>query len=169
MGVPVIETPRDFRRYVTSVHHRRGFRMPNAFAIGAVRFGEDGSLQDVIFPKINTGDNFGSATAFADVTHHRSGNAVRPLDFWELKELEELLRPFLDDPESHPNTAAFLEVSRLALSPHNMKPVVVFVGDIDTSFIDVDLAHDAVQGDTALRPVYDRFLELIADQQTVMA
>lgn len=129
MGIPVITTPQDFRSYVAGVHMRRDFKPPQAFAIGAVRMSEQGELIEAHFPKVNVGENFGSAAAFADVTHHRSGSAVRALDFFELKELEQLFWPFLSDVEHHPNVSAFLDVYRLACSPHNLKPIVVFVGD----------------------------------------
>lgn len=128
MGIPVIETPQDFRMYVAGVHMRKDFKPPTAFGIGAVRFDASGTLIEAHFPKLNRGENFGSAAAFADVTHHRQGNAVRELDFWELKELEQLFEPFLREAEKHPNVSAFLEVYRLT-TKQNMKPVVVFVDD----------------------------------------
>lgn len=164
MGIPVIKTELDFRKYVEGVHMRRGFKLPKAFAIGAVRYDEGGHLVDAVFPKVNASENFGSAAAFADVTHHRSGNAVRTLDFWECRELEGLFQPYLHDLESHPNIAAFVEVQRLMCPPHYMKPVVVFIGELDTSFIDRDLDPDGVQGGERLRPIYDKFLELIGDR-----
>jgi hypothetical protein len=130
MGFPVIETAQDFSSYVTGVHMRKDFKTPHAFGIGAVRFAADGTLIEARFPKINRGENFGSAAAFADVTHHRCGTAVRELGFWELKELEQLLQPFLDATDVHPNTSAFLEVYHL-VTKQNMKAVVVFIDTVD--------------------------------------
>lgn len=128
MGLPIIETPQDFRSYVAGVHMRKDFKPPSAFGIGAARFDASGALLETHFPKVNRGENFGSAAAFADVTHHRQGNAVRELGFFELKELEQLFLPFLQEADKHPNVLAFLEVYRLT-TKHNMKPVVVFVDD----------------------------------------
>lgn len=129
MGIPIIQTEQDFRSYVAGVHMRKDFLAPVAFGIGAVRFDNAGNLTEAHFPKINRGENFGSAAAFADVTHHRQGNAVRELDFWELKELEQLFLPFFGERDRHPNTSAFLEVYGL-VTTKNMKAVVVFVGSI---------------------------------------
>lgn len=143
MGIPIINTPQDFRSYVAGVHMRRDFKPPTAFAIGAVRFDVEGNLIEARFPKLNRGENFGSAAAFADVTHHRFGTAVRPLGFWEFKELEQLFEPFLDDVEHHPNVSAFREVYRLACSPHNMTPVVVFMDEEDQENCRGNLIYEA--------------------------
>lgn len=129
MGYPIINTPRDFRSYVDGVHHRRDLVRPQAFGIGAIRYNQDGEVVDAIFPKLSKGGNFGSAAAFADVAHYRYGNAVYEPDFFDFKAFEQLLHPFIGYPEDHPNTAAMLEAQRLMRSPHNMKPVIVFVGD----------------------------------------
>lgn len=146
MGIPVINTPQDFRSYVAGVHMRRDFKPPTAFAIGAVRFDTEGNLIETYFPKLNVGENFGSAAAFADVTHHRSGSAVRPLGFWEFKELEQLFEPFISDIEEHPNVSACFSIYQLMCSPHNMVPVVVFVDDED---------KESCRGN----PVYEAFME----------
>jgi hypothetical protein len=147
MGFPIITTAQDFRMYVAGVHLRRDFQKPQACGIGAVRFDSEGNVTKAFFPKINRGDNFGSSAAFADVAHHRFGNAVFPLGFWELKELEQLFEPFLDE-SGHPNVEAYKEVRRLAASPHNMKPYVVFVGDISS---------DVCRGN----PVYEAFMKAL--------
>lgn len=146
MGIPVITTPQDFRSYVAGVHMRRDFKPPQAFAIGAVRIGDGGSVVEAHFPKVNLGENFGSAAAFADVTHHRCGNAVRELGFFEFKELEQLFEPFISDVEHHPNVSACFSIYQLMCSPHNMKAFVVFVGDLD---------DDTCRGN----PVYEAFMK----------
>ncbi len=130
MSFPIIETPQDFRSYVAGVQARRDFKKPVACGIGAIRFDSEGKVTEAIFPQINQGENFGSSAAFADVAHHRCGNAVFELGFWELKELEQLFEPLLEEP-GHPNVEAYKEVRRLAASPYNMKPYVVFVGDLE--------------------------------------
>lgn len=144
MGIPEIHTEQDFRSYVAGVHMRKDFRAPAAFGIGAVRFDPDGNLAEVRFPQINRGENFGSAAAFADVTHHRQGNAVRGLDFWDLKDLEQLFQPFICERDHHPNTSAFLEVYGL-VTTKNMKAVVVFVDNVE---------DETCRGD----PIYDLFI-----------
>lgn len=130
MGIPTINTPQDFCSYVDGFHHRRDVVRPYAFGIGAVRYNKSGDIVEAIFPKLNTGENFGSGAAFADVAHYRNGNAVYEPDFFDFKTLEELFAPFLDCLGAHPNMAASREVYRLSCSPNNMKPVIVFVGDV---------------------------------------
>ena len=161
MGIPVIKDKQDFAMYVKGVESYRAFLPPKAFAIGAVRCDEEGCVVEAVFPQVNIGENFSSAAAFASVTHHRSGNAVRELGFWELKDLEQIFSPFINHHEiPPPNVAAFLEVQRLMCSPHNMKPVVVFFGDIDTSFINENLNPEDIQGGEHLRPIFEKFLEI---------
>lgn len=148
MGYPVINTPEDFRSYVAGVHHRRGVVRPEAFGIGAVRYNEVGEVVEAIFPKLNLGENFGSAAAFADVARYRSGNVVYEPDFFDFKTFEELFAPFLEHSEDHPNVAAMLEAKRLMCSPNNMTPVIVFVGDFK---------NEERRG----HPVYEAFLKQV--------
>lgn len=130
MGYPHPETVDQFRGYVDSVFMRRWVKRPQAFGIGAVRYGEQRQIVEAIFPRLNCGKCYGSAAAFMDVAHYRDGNTVFEPDFFDFKALQQLLNVFLPYPEVHPNTAAMLEAYRLMCSPYNMKPVIVFVGDI---------------------------------------
>jgi hypothetical protein len=63
------------------------------------------------------------------VTHHRFGNAVRPIGFWELKELEGIFKPFLEE-IGHVNVDAYKRVRHL-MSKQAMSGVVVFVQHLD--------------------------------------
>jgi len=131
MGIPVIESAEDFRQYVSGVEHRKDYKKPFAFGIGAIRLDDDGSTIQVYFPRVNKQENFGSAAAFADVTHHYSGSAIRTLDYWQFKELEAIFKPFLEE-EGHSNVEAFKEVWGL-VSKHGMSGVIVFVDEHDES------------------------------------
>jgi Tetrahydrodipicolinate N-succinyltransferase N-terminal len=153
MGIPYVTTRTDFHCYVSGVHSRRDFQKPWACGIGAVLFGADGSVTESYFPQLNRGDNFGSSAAFADVAHHRCGNAVFELGFWELKELEQLFEPFLEEP-GHPNVEAYKRVRELSASPYNMRPYVVFVGDP---------TDDTCRG----HPVYEVFMKALVVQSAV--
>lgn len=131
------------------------------FAIGAVRFLDSGRLERAIFPFINIGENLRTAAAFADVAHHRSGNAVRELQVGEVGELYNLFQPFLHEANEYPNVAAFLKVVELIQPPHNMIPVVVFKGELDTSFYERDRDPDSVLGSEKLPGVYENFMEVV--------